>query len=215
METHFFDRSCYFHPGPAPYPAFDRTVFAHDRGQTVAGWSTPSALWAPEVLERLAAYNHDLRVIALLRHPAERAFSHYRMQVAAGRERLPFHQALALEPERLASGRDFGEPGAEFSYLSRGAYGGQIERLLTVFPASQVLFIESSALAAHHDRTVSAVFDFLGVGPPPRPVPAQRVRVGPPWSLDPPSRKALLRFYRDTVSRVEDLLRWNLPGWRR
>jgi hypothetical protein len=213
-ETHFFDRSRYFTDGEPPYGEFHRAVFGHYRGEPAVGWSTPSIMFATQTVERLAAYNPALRVIVLLRHPAERAYSHYRMQVRAGLESLTFQQALEQEPARVAAGTDFGQPGLLYSYASRGFYGPQIRRLLRHFERGQVLFIDAERLLSAHKQTLSSVYGFLGVGDPPQFPEPRRVHAGPEGSMSDGERVSLVRVYAATVSEVEGLVGWDLAGWR-
>lgn len=213
-ETHFFDRSCYFGDGEPPYAKFHQTVFRHYHGEPAAGWSTPSIMFVRAAVERLARYNPELKVIALLRHPVERAFSHYRMQAASGLEPLAFRAALEREPARLEAGLDFGQPGLLFSYLARGLYGPQITRLLDVFGPSQVLFVDSARLATRHHATLATVYDFLHVPRPPVFPDSERLRVGPAASMTATERTALLRLYERTAGEVQDILGWSLPEWR-
>ncbi len=70
----------------------------------------------------------------LLRNPVTRAHSHWRHEVALGREPLSFEDAIAAEPERLAgehqrllddpSYRSFAHQ--HHSYLARGRYAEQL-----------------------------------------------------------------------------------------
>src|SRR6266542_2170470 len=50
----------------------------------------------------IAAALPEVRLIAVLRDPVERAWSHYRYERHRGYEDLPFEEALRREPERLA-----------------------------------------------------------------------------------------------------------------
>ena len=52
---------------------------------------------------RIAAALPDARLIVILRDPLSRAHSHYWLNRAKGIERLGFADAIAAEPERLAS----------------------------------------------------------------------------------------------------------------
>jgi hypothetical protein len=213
-ETHFFDRSRYFGDGKPPYGKFHQTVFRHYDGEPAVGWSTPSIMFVRAAAERLVRYNPELKVIALLRHPVERAFSHYRMQAANGLEPLGFRAALEKESARLPAGLDFGQPGLLFSYVARGLYGPQITRLLDVFGPSQVLFIDSARLAAQHHATLAAVYDFLRVPRPPAFPEKERFHVGPAAQMTAAERTSLLRLYERTVDEVQDILGWTLPEWR-
>jgi hypothetical protein len=214
-EPHFFDRSILFQTSQPPYGEFHQAVFQHYGGEPAAGWSTPSIMFTEEAVERLAAYNPGLKLIVLLRHPVERAYSHYLMQREAGLEQLTFRRALECEPARLAGGTDFMQPGLRYSYRSRGLYGPQISRLLRYFGRDQILFLEAEKLQSSHQATLSLVHSFLGVGDPPDlPVP-RRIHVGTGGTMDEEDRAGLLTSFEDTVAQVEDLLGWSLPGWRK
>ena len=70
--------------------------------RVVTGEATTYYLAHPAVPARVAAMLPDVRLIAILRDPVDRAYSHYQLSVREGRESLPFEQALAAEPERIA-----------------------------------------------------------------------------------------------------------------
>lgn len=80
-EVHFFDDEtvdwdcpdygayhAQFDPGAAP----------------LIGEATPIYVYWPRALERIRAYNPDMRLILMLRDPVERAWSHWRMEFARG-----------------------------------------------------------------------------------------------------------------------------------
>ena len=64
------------------------------------GEASPSYLFHPLAPERVRSLVPRARLIALLRNPVDRAFSHYQHEVALGREPLAFEQALGREAER-------------------------------------------------------------------------------------------------------------------
>ena len=55
----------------------------------------------PAAPERAAAVAPDARIVAILRDPVDRAYSHYRERARHGAEMLSFEDALAAEGERL------------------------------------------------------------------------------------------------------------------
>src|SRR5436189_26280 len=95
-EVSFFDRH---------YARGERWYRAHlpVRRRAVVGEASPSYLFHPLAPERVARMLPEARLIALLRNPVDRAFSHYQHEVALGREQLSFEDALAgefAEPNR-------------------------------------------------------------------------------------------------------------------
>src|SRR5215212_6336788 len=85
-ELHFFDRNKVFDRGEDWY----RRCFpesARVGGQrTVTGESSPSYLFSAQVPARMAEVIPDAKLVALLRNPIDRAYSHYQMQVRRGTE---------------------------------------------------------------------------------------------------------------------------------
>ncbi|HFC04224.1 MAG TPA: hypothetical protein ENJ55_00845, partial [Rhizobiales bacterium] len=55
---------------------------------------------------RMANFVPDAKLIVILRHPIDRAWSHYWNEVAKGRETLGFEEAIAAEAGRL-EGSDY------------------------------------------------------------------------------------------------------------
>jgi hypothetical protein len=163
-EVSFFDRH---------YARGERWYRAHlpIRRSGIVGEASPSYLFHPLAPERVARMLPDARLIAVLRNPAERAFSHYQHEVALGREPLGFDEALAQEDERMEGElermtRDpsyFSYPWWNYTYASRGRYAEQLERWFSVFPRNQLLVVLSDDLAADTAGTYGRVQDFLGV----------------------------------------------------
>src|SRR5439155_3447898 len=103
--VHYFDVD--FAKGPGWYrghfPVAARRYLSRvgrDR-PLITGEGSPYYLFHPLVPERVAALLPEARLIALLRDPVERAYSHYQHFVERGIETLTFEQALEAEPERL------------------------------------------------------------------------------------------------------------------
>ena len=97
-EVHYFDVN--FDLGPEWYLAH----FEGSEHATAVGEATPDYLYDLEAPGRIAAVVPGVRILLLLRDPAERAYSHYWHNVAVGKESLGFEEALAAEPERIAGG---------------------------------------------------------------------------------------------------------------
>jgi hypothetical protein len=110
-EVHYFDR--YHHLGPRWYQMhFPRRAtlerLSRERGRRViCGEKTPNYLALPWVADELHAMQPDVRLVALLREPLDRAWSHYRMRERRGAQQPPFEAQLLVEAaERAAAGDD-------------------------------------------------------------------------------------------------------------
>ena len=167
-EAHFFDdeeRVDWSRPDYRPYHA----LFADDG--RMWGEATPIYLYWPNCLERIAAYNPAMKLILLFRDPIERAWSHWKMEYAKGKETRPFAWCIREGRARLDPG-DPAAPGHHrvFSYVERGYYGRQVAHLLTLFPRGQCLFLQSEMLRDAPGTALQQICGFLG-----QPAPAEIV----------------------------------------
>jgi hypothetical protein len=162
-EVSFFDRH---------YAKGERWYRAHlpVRRSAIVGEASPSYLFHPLAPQRVAQMLPQARLIALLRNPVERAFSHYQHEVALGREQLSFEEAIDREPERMRGEvermlRDptyFSHAWWNYTYVSRGRYAEQLERWFAAFPREQVLVLLTDELADDTAGTYRRVLEFLG-----------------------------------------------------
>jgi Sulfotransferase domain len=163
-EVSFFDRH---------YARGERWYRAHMpvRRGGIVGEASPSYLFHPLAPERVAKLLPHARLIALLRNPVDRAFSHYQHEVALGREQLSFEEALAREGERMEGELErmlreptyFSHAWWNYTYAARGRYAEQLERWLDAFPREQLLVVLTDDLAADTAGTYARVLEFLGV----------------------------------------------------
>lgn len=172
-ETHFFDDEARDW-SPPDYGDYHALFDAPD-GRP-CGEATPIYLYWPRSLERIAAYNPAMRLIVLLRDPVERAWSHWRMEHFRGVEPLSFSEAIRGGRARLFESQPWGYH-REFSYVERGFYGEQLERLFALFPRDQALILRSTDLQDHPARTLAQARAFIGA-PPAADAEPRRVHVG-------------------------------------
>jgi Sulfotransferase family len=126
---------------------------------TLRGESTPFYLWDRAAHRRIRAAVPEVRMIAVLRDPVERAYSNWTHLWSNGLEREPdFLRALQLEPSRVARGY------APFwRYAELGRYGEQLEHLFTLFPPEQVHVLRYRELVNDPASTLDAISTFLGI----------------------------------------------------
>lgn len=168
-EVHFFDDDArdWSVPDYGDYHA----QFADPAGRP-CGEATPIYSYWPGALERIAAYNPAMRLILMLRDPVQRAWSHWRMEYARGVERAPFDWCIRQGRQRLFGAEPWGHH-REFSYVERGFYAEQVERLFGLFPREQVLVLSSEKLRAEPAETLGAVRAFLGLTAASPPAPRE------------------------------------------
>jgi len=161
-EVHYFD---WFADRPFSY-----YLSSFPLGNWSTGEASPYYLFHPYVPERVARVLPEIKLIALLRNPADRALSHHNHNVALGLEELDFEEALDAEEARLAGeAESLAEPGTlsmphrHFSYLARGRYAEQLERWLEHFPREQLLVLSSEEFFADPQQGYSETLRFLGL----------------------------------------------------
>jgi hypothetical protein len=176
-EVHYFDDG-YAH-GLSWYRAhfatrLHRTLVEQRLGAARIFEASPYYILHPHAARRIRQVLPDVRLIAVLRNPVDRAESHYHHEVRRGRETLPFEEALEREPERLAGELErltADETYASFnhrrySYLARGRYAEQISVWRSTFPADRLLVLRSEDLFADPAAVVGRTLDWLGVSGP-------------------------------------------------
>jgi hypothetical protein len=167
-EIHYFDfhysRGVRYYRGRFPY--------SHRLRQGAMTLdATPYYLVHPLVPQRAAQLLPNVKLIALLRNPIERAYSHYQHEVRGGREPLSFPEAIDREAERLAGEEERlrNQPGYyswnhhRYSYTHRGLYIEQLRRWLQHFPRSQLLVLQSEFLYREPAEATARVHRFLGL----------------------------------------------------
>jgi hypothetical protein len=98
------------------------------------------------------------------------------MEYARGVETQPFAWCVREGRQRLFEAEPWGVH-REFSYVERGFYGEQIERLFGLFPREQALVLKAEDLRADPGSVLARVRGFLGLPPGAAPAPRD-VHVG-------------------------------------
>ena len=131
------------------------SLFDGVQKEVAIGEASVCYLWSPTAARNIFARLPHARIIALLRHPVDRAWSQYLHGVANGYVTKSFHEHVE------ASLRS---PGKEFSpvypFLEVGMYSGQIRTYFDLFPREnvRVCFYQDGL-----DHIVTDVLRFLNV----------------------------------------------------
>lgn len=136
-------------------------LFASAGPDQVRGESTPFYLWSPGALHRVTAAFPDMRLIAVVRDPVDRAYSNWMHLWCDGLEPVDdFEAAFGEEGRRIAAGW------APFwRYRELGRYGEQLARAYDLFPAEQILVLRYRDIVDQPAATLDRVCDFLGIAP--------------------------------------------------
>jgi hypothetical protein len=134
--------------------------------------ASPLYLLHPLAAERIAALVPEIRLVAVLRNPTDRALSHYFHNVRNNhlrrfREDLPPFEAMAAEEARLAPVLAAGDYKSEafraFTYKARGRYLEQLARYLDRFPRENLLVLRAEDLFEDPAGLMGRLADFLGI----------------------------------------------------
>ena len=114
---------------------------------------------SPYAAGRIHHYLPNVRLVAILRNPVDRAFSHYQFFRANRIEPSPtFVEALHDEPRRLAEGWYL-----SFCYLTTGFYARHLARYDALFAREQLMVLLYDDLIADPLAVVRSIFRFLDV----------------------------------------------------
>ncbi|TCJ15543.1 sulfotransferase [Rubrobacter taiwanensis] len=167
-ETHFFtylgERPVHGGPGrPATAIITDAEeygrLFSGVAGEKAVGEASPSYLYSERAPERIKRYLPEARLIAILRQPAERAYSNFLHCLGSGREPLEdFAAALEAEDRRVAGGW-----GPLWHYRRKGYYHEQLSRYYALFDPAQIRVYLYEDLREDAGEVLRDIFEFLEV----------------------------------------------------
>lgn len=177
-ELHFFDQ--YYERGLPWYETFFDEA---EPGQRI-GEITPKYLFDPDAPGRIATDLPQARMIAILRHPVDRAHSQYALAVRDDGETRSFSDYVAAFPDAL----------------ERGCYAAQLARYFDRFPRRQILVLLFEEVMAGPEDALRTIAEFLDVDPAGLPATEAR-RVNESYRPRFPRARATMRrvgaFLRD------------------
>ena len=155
-ELYYFNDDRRYKKGSGYYESF----YSEAGNDRIWGDITPDYMLFPECSQRIRSYNPDVKLIVMLRNPADRAFSHYLMNKRYTDEGKSFEEALEKE-----SGRLNGQYGRtmKFSYIERGFYYKQLERYYDVFPRENIKIVIFEEFIKNMPGVMAELEDFLGI----------------------------------------------------
>ncbi len=129
--------------------------------------ASPLYMFNPLTPQRISELIPEVRLIAVLRDPVERAISHYFHEKRKGREPLPIMKALQSEEERLSpviTKQDYkNDIFIHHSYKARGVYHEQLKRYANFFPMSNILVLNSLTFFTQPHDALRRIYEFVGV----------------------------------------------------
>lgn len=215
-EIHYFDLN--YSRGHEWYRRHFPPRYAPGSSGVLTGESSPYYILHPHVPARVAATLPAVRLIALLRNPVDRAYSHWAMLARRGMERSSFEDALAREEKTLPQERRrvLADPTHDswpyrwFSYLARGHYLQQLQTWHARVPRVQMLVVISERLFAEPSSVLPEVTDFLGLPNAGSDTFAAANTGGYHDKMTPSTRDRLVRYFREPNRRLAEYLEIDL-----
>lgn len=206
-EVHFFDYPQNFDRGIDWY----RSQFPNAQ---VTGETSPTYLQHPLVPVRIHKHCPDVKLIALLRNPVDRAWSDYHLALKKGWTKETFKQRIDKEQRELESERCLELWTKKFylskthllGFLERGKYAQQLERWFDVLPKENFLILFSEKFYRHPQNVLNRVYIFLGLEPK-NLAKYRKWHSGKYGQMSTRMRQQLEKFFKPHNERLEGLLR--------
>ncbi|MBL7116117.1 MAG: sulfotransferase domain-containing protein [Kiritimatiellae bacterium] len=135
-----------------------KSLFSGVRHEKAVGEASARYLMTPGVPERIYAYNPEMKMITVLRQPADRAYSNYWWRKTSSIESAQTF-AQALEEERSGK-RDKWPRGR---YIEGGYYANALKQYFRVFSRAQIKVYIFDDFIADPIGICQEIFEFLNV----------------------------------------------------
>ena len=187
----------------------------------ITGEATPAYIWMEGVPQRVREFCPDVKLIALLRNPVDRAFSHYYGYTQWGKygfTNLSFRDFI--EGNSTIPTKEFDTNGELIPKVSRiyqyvleqGIYVSQILEWYKWFPKEQLMIIQSEDFFNNQKAVVAEVFNFLDLDLE-NVSEKHMVRHDYKFEMTEEMRNLLSEFYKPYNSKLYDLLGKDF-GWK-
>ncbi len=167
-DLHYFGADLNFTRRPRRSAAEYAANFKDAGAATAVGEASVWYLYSKQAAEEIAAYNPDMRIIIMLRHPVDMMHALYtqlRLNGLGDEALTTFQAALDAEPDRMAGRRipvDTPLPEA-LLYRHVARFSEQVRRYQAVFPPEQILVLLQDDLKADTPAAYRRTLSFLGV----------------------------------------------------
>jgi hypothetical protein len=157
-ELHFFDDDRNYVKGRSFY----RSFFSGAENAAIVGETASTCLFLPEAPGRIKKTLGDsVKIIIVLRNPAERAFAHFRMMADKSHEKRSLDEALNHNLKQLKTGINNHK---NTTYLNEGLYAPQLENYFNTFPKENIrIFLFEEDFVENRDKMISDILEFIGV----------------------------------------------------
>ncbi|MEP4486530.1 MAG: sulfotransferase [Halioglobus sp.] len=182
------------------WKAFSNQYYGAQSKDKLWGKATPQYMSDPYVPQRLYNLMPDTKLVAILRDPVERTYSHYQMGRRRATEDNTFEDAITQllasdcdQVPALPSHLDGYESESDF-YIRWSEYGRVLSNYLRYFDEGQLLVLYTEDLEQHPEATLDRLLAFLELSPGYRPAAlGKKVHAGGSNNLIPHALRTKLR----------------------
>ncbi|NKN33384.1 sulfotransferase family protein [Marichromatium bheemlicum] len=134
-----------------------QTFFAAAAAPCIKGEASTHYMMYPQTSRRIRDTLPQVRLIAILRNPIDRAYSHYRMSCMRGRESRDFASAVAAD---IADRSDTVDE--NHNYVRFGEYARILGGYLEDFPSEQIRVVFTEELERDPAAVLQGLYAFVG-----------------------------------------------------
>jgi len=217
------------------------------------GEASPLYIYVPKAVERIKHYIPDAKLVAILRHPVDRAYSNFIHWVQRGLEPLDSDFESIIQEEETRISQNWSP---NYHYKNRGFYYEQLKRYFDVFDKEQIRVYLYDDFIQNPQSVVQDIFRFIDVDDDFIPNTGKKYNVSKiPRSgrlnsllkkpsffksilkpilpkilqnslkeyliqanmtkpqLSPGTRKKLMKYYKDDIEKLQDLIQKDLSQW--
>ena len=188
------------------------------KNKFMTGEASVLYLHHPHAPKRMHELLPNVKIIALLRNPIDRAYSshQYRWKINF-KESLDFEHAVEKEEyfiknefEKMEKdGSYYSRKFYDHSYCSLGTYAEQLERWFKYFPREQFLIIQSEEFFSKTPEVMDKIYDFLNL-PKHKLIEYKKIHSSNyKKNMTTETRKKLVEFFKPHNERLYELLGTN------
>ena len=137
-------------------PEVYRALFSQAKPSQIKGDISPSYLWHEETAAAIKAHNPKAKIVISLRHPVERAFSHYLMAKSVGYDQSKNFQQAIHAPLS-------GHWGGGNRYMEWSDYIGPLKAYYAAFPKAQIHVMIFEQWVQGQEKAFADLAEFLSV----------------------------------------------------
>lgn len=127
------------------------SLFKNRKPNQITGEASSLYICLDDAAEKIKKYRPDVKLIFILRHPAERTFSHYRQEYKLGFDFPPFEEMITQNHPRYRF------------YKNVSHYKKHLERFYSIFPKEQMLVLLNEDFRDDAAKETKKIFNFLGL----------------------------------------------------